>query len=166
MVFFHIDLLAQRTDHLLVQFPGKFHSHRTHALSLLDQILHRFPVIQVFIIDGFRINICISGDTEKGFFLHGIVFEHFRQKVKDQFFGEHESSFSGRNVDQTSEDVVAAWNDSHSCFSAFGFQKSHCVNVFVFQEWKGLLFAHHIGRQIGRNLIVKIGFQKLSFFCG
>ena len=84
--------------------------------------------------------------------------------MQNQLLGEHKGSLSGRDVDQTAEYVVAAWDDRSTGLSALRLKECDRIDIFVFQERERLLFAHNVGRQIRRDLIIKIRFQQFSLF--
>ena len=85
--------------------------------------------------------------------------------MQNQLLGEHKGSLSGRDVDQTAEYVVAAWDDRSTGLSALRLKECDRIDIFDFQERERLLFTHNVGRQIRRDLIIKICFQKLAFLC-
>ena len=70
------------------------------------------------IINSFCINVCISGNADQGFLFDFIIFEHFRQKMEDQFFRKHKSTLSGWNIDQSFKYCITARNNSCFCFSS------------------------------------------------
>ena len=144
VVFLHLNDLAQGIDHFLVQLSRELHSHRIHPFPLLDQIFHRIPVIQILVIDRLRVDVRISCDAQQRFLLDLIILEHLGKEMKDQLFREHERPFSGRDINQTLKDIIAAGNDGGSRLSTLCRQQCNGVDIFIFEKRKRLLFAHNI----------------------
>jgi len=126
----------------LAEFSGKFDPHRCKFLSFFDQICHKFPVIQIFIVQRIGINICISGYTKQGFFFYLIPLEYFWNVVEDQFFRQH-IRIASRQVDQPFKYTASTRYNPQAFFSALGGQDNHRIDFFIFQEWEWLSFSHN-----------------------
>ena len=48
----------------LVYLPAKFKADRAHTLSLLDKVFHKIAVVQIFIVNFGRLDVCVPGNAD------------------------------------------------------------------------------------------------------
>ena len=76
-ILVHFQIIAKCFNNISVHFSGKFQTDWCQFLSCLNQLHHKFTIIQIFIVKSVCVNICISGNTKQGFCLDVVTFEDF-----------------------------------------------------------------------------------------
>ena len=132
--------------------------------ALPNNFCHEFTVIQIFVIECIGIDVCIASNADQRLCFNMIIFEYLGNKMKNQFFTQHIFSHMCRHGDQTRKHPRITWDNPQLFFSASCAKHHGGINLLVAQKRKGLPFAHNAGREQRGNFLIKVLFQKCTFF--
>ena len=153
-LFLHIQSFAQFFHRLLAELTAQFQPHRLQFFPLLYQICHKFPIVQIFVIDRIGVNIGAAGKPQQRLPPNLVAFEGQGQKVQNQFLREHILSLGNGN--QPGKYPGGAGDDAHLPLAVFPVQYRHGVDFLIAQEGKGLALADNHGRKQRQHLPGKI----------